>query len=56
MVIAHRLSQATSADSVVVMERGRVVETGTHEELAARNGTYADMWTAWNEQGRQARV
>ena len=56
MVIAHRLSQATTADSVVVMERGRVVETGTHEELAASNGTYADMWTAWNEQGRQARV
>ncbi|MDK4289046.1 ABC transporter ATP-binding protein [Corynebacterium pseudodiphtheriticum] len=49
MVIAHRLSQATTADSVVVMERGRVVETGSHKELAASGGTYADMWTAWNE-------
>ncbi|WP_231699663.1 ABC transporter ATP-binding protein [Corynebacterium zhongnanshanii] len=52
LVIAHRLSQAETADGVLVMERGRVVETGRHRELVARGGVYADMWMAWNEQGR----
>jgi len=47
LVIAHRLDQAVSADRVVVMSEGRVVEEGTHEQLVAAGGTYAGLWSAW---------
>lgn len=48
VVIAHRLSQAASADTVVVMEHGRLVESGPHQELLANGGRYATLWEAWN--------
>ena len=48
VVIAHRLSQAASADTVVVMEQGRMVESGSHQELLAADGRYAHLWEAWN--------
>ncbi|GGL38169.1 multidrug ABC transporter ATP-binding protein [Halarchaeum grantii] len=45
-VIAHRLSTIRDADRIVVMEDGRVTETGTHETLLANAGGYADLWEA----------
>ncbi|MGR3540464.1 MAG: ABC transporter ATP-binding protein [Hasllibacter sp.] len=44
LVIAHRLSTVRDADRIVVMEAGRVVETGTHDDLLAKGGSYAALW------------
>jgi ABC-type transport system involved in Fe-S cluster assembly fused permease/ATPase subunit len=44
LVIAHRLSTVVDAQAIVVLEDGRVAETGTHDQLLARGGRYAQMW------------
>ena len=47
MTVAHRLSTAEGADRVFVFDAGRLVETGTHEELVAAGGTYASLYESW---------
>lgn len=47
LVVAHRLTQAASADRVVVLEHGRIVEHGTPAELISAGGRYAQLWAAW---------
>jgi ATP-binding cassette subfamily B protein len=44
IIIAHRLSTVRGADKIVVIDKGRVVEEGVHDTLAAANGTYSVMW------------
>jgi ATP-binding cassette subfamily C protein len=49
ITIAHRLSTVRHADQIVVLDHGRVVESGTHDELHAARGPYAALWSAWSD-------
>ncbi|MCA0869584.1 ABC transporter ATP-binding protein/permease [Seohaeicola saemankumensis] len=51
LVIAHRLSTIRNADKIVVMERGKVIDEGTHSDLLARGGIYADLYRLQYQEG-----
>ena len=53
VVIAHRLQTARTADRIVLLDAGRIAESGTHQELLARGGRYAAMWRAFEALGSQ---
>jgi ABC-type multidrug transport system fused ATPase/permease subunit len=48
IAIAHRLQTARDADRIAVVDAGRVVELGHHDDLVARDGTYAELWRSWH--------
>jgi ATP-binding cassette subfamily B protein len=54
ILIAHRLSTARRADRIVVVDGGRIVEVGPHDELVAAGGRYAEMFDTWVRQSEQA--
>jgi len=54
VLIAHRLTTAMKADRIVVVDEGRIVETGSHEELVARGGRYAQMYATWISHSERA--
>lgn len=45
LVVAHRLGTIRNADNIIVLSNGQIIEQGIHEELLAKNGVYAEMWS-----------
>jgi ABC-type transport system involved in Fe-S cluster assembly fused permease/ATPase subunit len=53
LVIAHRLSTIIDADQILVMQGGRIIETGVHQELLGKDGAYARLWHLQQEESRR---
>ena len=53
-VIAHRLSTIRDADTILVMRDGDIIEQGSHDELLAQNGFYADLYNSQFAKGEEA--
>ncbi|NRO83707.1 putative multidrug resistance ABC transporter ATP-binding/permease protein YheH [Lactobacillus helveticus] len=51
MAIAHRLSTIADADQIIVLDQGRIVERGNHEELLAKKGYYYNLYTLQKNEG-----
>jgi ATP-binding cassette subfamily B protein len=49
LIIAHRLSTVIDADQILVLDQGRIIERGRHQDLLARGGHYARMWARQQE-------
>ncbi|UZJ31310.1 ABC transporter ATP-binding protein [Streptomyces endophytica] len=56
LVVAHRLTTAARADRVVVLDRGRIAEDGSHAQLLARDGRYAELWRTFTGEGEEELV
>ncbi len=52
LVIAHRLSTVVDAQQILVMDKGRIIERGTHRELLEKQGVYAQMWALQQQEER----
>ena len=50
LVIAHRLSTIVASEQILVLEEGRIVESGTHQDLLEAGGRYSDLWRNQQEQ------
>ena len=48
-MIEHRLSTVVGADKIIVLAGGKIIESGTHEELKDAGGSYAKMWADYNK-------
>lgn len=54
LCVAHRLSTVVNSSRIIVLKDGEIAESGTHNELLARNGIYADMWRRQQNQAQRS--
>ncbi|GAB3676303.1 ABC transporter ATP-binding protein [Actinocorallia lasiicapitis] len=56
LIVAHRLTQAVTADRIVLLDHGQILEEGTHETLIAAAGQYAHLWSAWTNRTASSEI